>query len=90
MLSLSEIEAIAQHIALEQARQISEAMAQVLSRVKLGGPVMAVGAGAFLAEAAARRLGLEIIQPPLLASGEASLAAPAVAVARLLQEQTHV
>jgi len=77
-------------VAQEQVGQISQAMAQVLSRVKLNGPVVAVGVGAFLAEAAAARLGLAYLKPTALVSNEASLAAPAVAVARLLQEQTDV
>lgn len=90
MLSRPEIETIARYVALEQVSQISEALAQVMSQVKLSGPVLAVGVGAFLAEAAAGRLGLDYLTSPALGSGEASLAAPAVAVARLLQEQKDV
>lgn len=90
MLSRQEIEAIARYVAQKQVSQISQALAQVMSRVKLNGPVVAVGVGAFLAEAAAARLGLDSLRPPALASGEASLAAPAVAVAHLLRERNNV
>ncbi|MCL4296752.1 MAG: H4MPT-linked C1 transfer pathway protein [Anaerolineae bacterium] len=90
MLSRQEIEAIARYVAQEQVSQISQAMAQVMSRVTLNGPVVAVGVGAFLAEAAAARLGLDSLRPSVLASGEASLAAPAVAVACLLRERNDV
>jgi probable H4MPT-linked C1 transfer pathway protein len=90
MLSREEIEAVARYVAQEQVGQISQAMAQVMSRVKFNGPVVAVGVGAFLAEAAAARLGLDSLRPLALASSEASLAAPAVAVARLLQERKGV
>ncbi|MBE7556058.1 MAG: hypothetical protein HS126_33815 [Anaerolineales bacterium] len=90
MLSREEIEAIARYVAQEQVSQISQAMAQVMSRVTLNGPAVAVGVGAFLAEAAAARLGLDSLRPSALASGEASLAAPAVAVARLLRERNNV
>jgi probable H4MPT-linked C1 transfer pathway protein len=90
MLSRQEIEAIARYVAQEQVGQISQAIAQVMSRAKPNGPVVAVGVGAFLAEAAAARLGLDSLRPSALASGEASLAAPAVAVACLLQEQMDV
>jgi probable H4MPT-linked C1 transfer pathway protein len=90
MLSRQEIGAIARYVAQEQVDQISQAMAQVMSRVKLNGPVVAVGVGAFLAEIAAGRLGLDSLRPSALASGEASLAAPAVAVACLLQERNNV
>lgn len=86
LLSQAEVQAIAQYIAAEQVQQIAGAMAQVLSRVKVAGPVAGVGAGAFLAEAAAARLGLDYLHPAVLAGGAASIAAPAVAVALLLSE----
>lgn len=90
LLSQAEVQAMARYIAAEQVQQIAGAMAQVLSRVKVAGPVAGVGAGAFLAEAAAARLGLNYLRPAALASGAASIAAPAVAVALLLSEQICV
>jgi hypothetical protein len=90
LLSQAEVRAMAQYIAAEQVHQIAGGMAQVLSRVKVAGPVAAVGAGAFLAEAAAARLGLDYLRPATLASGAVSIAAPAVAVALLLNEEACV
>ncbi|MBE7474629.1 MAG: H4MPT-linked C1 transfer pathway protein [Anaerolineae bacterium] len=90
LLSQAEVQAIAQYIANEQIHQIAGAMTQVLSRVKVVGPVAAVGAGAFLAEAAAARLGLDYLRPATLASGAVSIAAPAAAVALLLNEEACV
>lgn len=90
LLSQAEVQAIARYLVAEQIHQIAGAMAQVLSRVKVAGPVAGVGAGAFLAEAAAARLGLDYIRPDALAGGAASIAAPAVAVALLLREQICV
>jgi len=90
LLSREEVWAIAQYIATEQVHQIAGAMAQVISRVKLDEPMVAVGVGAFLAEAAAVRLGLDYLRPTTLASGAVSIVAPAVAVALLLSEQDYV
>jgi probable H4MPT-linked C1 transfer pathway protein len=90
LLSQAEVQAIAHYIAAEQIEQIAAAMAQVLSRVNVAGPVTAVGVGAFLAEAAAARLGLDYFQPTTLVKGAASIAAPAAAIAILLQEQDYV
>ena len=90
LLRGDEVRAIAQYIATEQIHQIAGAMAQVMSRVPGEGSVLAVGVGAFLAEAAAARLGLSSLRPTTLSSGPASIAAPAVAVAFLLSEQVRV
>jgi probable H4MPT-linked C1 transfer pathway protein len=90
LLSQAEIRAMARYIAQEQVSQIAGAIAQVISKTGVDGPVLAVGVGAGLAEAAAVRLGLDSLRPATLAGGAASLAAPAVAVALLLQEQAHV
>lgn len=91
LLGDHEIQALAHYIAGEQVRQISEAMAQVRSGARIDSPVVAVGVGAFLAEAATARLGLNYLRPATLAlSGEASIVAPAVAVALLLSEQDRV
>lgn len=84
MLRAEEIQAIAHHIAEEQIGQIAEAMALVLSGSGLGGPVVAVGVGTFLAQRAAARLGIKCILPTALFNGNISRAAPAAAVALLL------
>jgi hypothetical protein len=90
LLPQAEIQALAQYIANEQVRQISVGMAQVLSGSERGSPVVAVGVGAFLAEAAAARLGLEYLRPTATTiGGEAGLAAPAVAAALLLAEAVY-
>lgn len=84
MLRAEEIQAIAQHIAQEQIGQIAQTMALVLSGSGLAGPVVAVGAGAFLAQKAAARLGVACILPDALFDGNISSVAPAAAVALLL------
>lgn len=84
MLSLEEIQAIASYIAAEQVNQIAEAMALVISGSDVHGPVVAVGVGTFLVQAAAARLGLECVRPAALLQAEASYVAPAAAVAFLL------
>lgn len=84
MLRAEEIQAIAHHLAQEQIRQIAEAMALVMLDSNVGGPVVAVGVGAFLAQAAAARLGVECLLPSALFDDEASQVAPAAAVALLL------
>ena len=84
LVNRAEILAIARFIAAAQINRIAQAMAQVLSQHHVdGGPVVAVGVGAFLAQAAAARLGLAWAQPPVLMS-RAGLVAPAAAVALLL------
>ncbi len=91
LLSHDEVQALARYIAGEQVRQISQAMFQVRSRGRVSGPVVTVGVGAFLAEAAAGQLGLACLKPPTLSTnGEANIAAPAVAVALLLSERNRV
>lgn len=90
MLCLDEVEAIARYVAAEQIQQISEAMAQVISSSNSQGPVVPVGVGAFLAEAAANRLGLACLSPGSLFDEAASHVAPAAAIARLLSELDDV
>jgi probable H4MPT-linked C1 transfer pathway protein len=86
MLGRAEIRTIARYIAAEQVHQVAQAIGQVISGSKIRGPVVAVGVGAFLAQAAAARLGLDYRQPSNLGDSQASHAAPAVAVARLFDE----
>jgi hypothetical protein len=90
MLRSDEITAIARHIAAEQIHQISRAMTQVVAGSGVKGPVVPVGVGAFMAEAAAARLGLDCISPDAVFDQAASDAAPAAAVAYLLRELKNV
>jgi len=61
ILAAAEIEAMAEFIHARQVCQVCEGIEQVLSRLPQlrGFPVIAVGSGAFLGEAAAKSLGLE-------------------------------
>jgi probable H4MPT-linked C1 transfer pathway protein len=86
MLTGSEIQLMARYIAAEQLRQISEAMMQVISDSKVQGPVVAVGVGDFLAQAAATQLHLSYQSPTKILVDKVSDVAPAAAVALLLSE----
>lgn len=88
MLAGHEITAMAEYLFERQVRQIAAGVRQVQARLGKRAPRGAItaGLGSFLARAAATRAGLESHD---LAAGwgeAASGAAPAVAVARLLQE----
>lgn len=88
LMSADEISRIARHLAERQAQAIAAAIFQVRARLgpKAPGSVIGAGLGSFLARSAAvrLRLGYRALGERL---GEAvSRAAPAVAVARLLQE----
>jgi uncharacterized hydantoinase/oxoprolinase family protein len=86
MLAEHDIRLIADHIAAEQVRQIGEAMMQVISGSSVRGPVVAVGVGGFLAQAAAARLEIDCQSPAKLWGEAANDVAPAAAVALLLSE----
>lgn len=90
MLRSNEISAIAGHIAAEQIHQISRTMTQVVAGSGVKGPVVPVGAGAFLAQAAAARVGLHCVSPDTVFDKATSDAAPAAAVAYLLREWEDV
>jgi probable H4MPT-linked C1 transfer pathway protein len=90
MLSNQEIRALAKYIAAGQVHQITRAMAQVISNSSAAGPVVAVGVGTFLAQAAAAKLGLECVLPTKVLGQAAINVAPAAAVAILLSEQSRV
>lgn len=99
MLSADEIQAIARHIAIEHTRQIVKAISQVNARNDVHGPLVATGAGAFLVQAAADQLGLpclslwDVLDLGIAVgeeSKEATITAPALAVALLLSEECHV
>jgi probable H4MPT-linked C1 transfer pathway protein len=81
-LAPGEIEAIAAYLHAEQVRQI-EAAARLVSTRLAGSatPVVALGAGAFLAHAGAERLGRPVVEMPWSAAERD--AAPAAALAEL-------
>jgi len=86
------IETIARFLAERQVEQIAQAIVQVLSRVQCAAPLaVPVGAGAFLAEAAAHRAGLERTAlarlAPRLTGDDWMRAAPAAALGVLLAEE---
>jgi len=89
------VEGIARFLQERQIARTVEAVHQVLSRERWAVPPTAVaaGAGEFLAEAAARRAGLESISlaalTPRLAGPSWSRAAPAAAIAVLLAEENE-
>jgi (4-(4-[2-(gamma-L-glutamylamino)ethyl]phenoxymethyl)furan-2-yl)methanamine synthase len=85
LLHPDEILAIARHIADTQVRQIAGAITQVLSAQRPGGPLVATGVGSFLAEAAASQLGLPCEHLAERLGKATADAAPAAAVAILLQ-----
>ena len=86
MLSDNDIHLMARYIAAEQVRQISEAIMQVISSNNVQGPVVAVGVGDFLAQAAAARLEIACQSPAKVLGKKAGEVAPAAAVALLLSE----
>jgi probable H4MPT-linked C1 transfer pathway protein len=86
MLTGNDIDLMARHIAAEQVRQISEAIMQVFSGSNVQGPVVAVGVGAFLAQAAAVRLEIPCQSSAKIWGDKAGDVAPAAAVAMLLSE----
>ncbi len=91
MLSTLEIEEMARYIYAQQINQIRECLDQVISRLPRlrRTPVLVLGIGAFLGEAAARSMGLEIRDT----SGEWDRVdltmAPSVAAAHLLAEHLN-
>jgi (4-(4-[2-(gamma-L-glutamylamino)ethyl]phenoxymethyl)furan-2-yl)methanamine synthase len=81
-LAVEEIDAIAEFLHAEQVRQIEAAARRVSGRVEGDPPVVPLGAGAFLARAAAARLGRAVVELPWSAAERG--AAPAAALAELL------
>jgi (4-(4-[2-(gamma-L-glutamylamino)ethyl]phenoxymethyl)furan-2-yl)methanamine synthase len=82
-----EIDAIAEFLHTEQVRRIEAAVRQVSGRLEGEVPVLPLGAGAFLARAAAEHLGLAVVELPWSAAERD--AAPAAALAELLAELLH-
>jgi probable H4MPT-linked C1 transfer pathway protein len=86
-LAAEEIDAIAAFLHAEQVRQIEAAARRVGKRLDGGAPVVALGAGAFLAREAAERLGRALVDLPWSAPERA--AAPAAALAELLARRVR-
>ncbi len=89
ILSQIEIKTIAQYVASEQIRQIAKKIIQVMSGSGVRGPIVAVGVGTFLAQAAAAQAGLDCLPPTNLLSGQAGDVAPAAAVALLFSDEQN-
>jgi hypothetical protein len=85
-LRAHEIVTMAAYIAEKQAQQITDGMLQVLSAIEreIRLPVVPVGIGGFLARSCARRLRLDLTEPPVLAGEEALPFSACVAAAYLL------
>ena len=91
MLSDAEIDELARYIHAQQIFQIRQGLDQVISRLPRlrSQPVIALGAGAFLGEAAARSLDLKIRDLGSRWGAEELAMAPCVAAARLLADQLN-
>jgi probable H4MPT-linked C1 transfer pathway protein len=81
-LGVEEIDAIAAYLHGEQVSRLEEAVCRVQGPLPSDAPVVAVGAGAFMAVEAAARLGRPIAPAPWGASGDE--VAPAAALAAIL------
>ncbi len=90
MLRMAEIEAIAHAIAAEQTSQIAGAINRVMAESGVAGPIVAAGAGSFLAEDAAAQLDLACVSLAATLGVAASYAAPAAALALLLAPTNDV
>ncbi len=88
-LKIGEVDAIAGYLYAEQVRQLEEAARRVGSRSPQNAPVVALGAGAFLARDVASRLGRPLAVPPASWGAGAARAAPAVALALMLERRTR-
>ena len=88
-VSEADVTAIANHVARAQTRQIAHGIRQVLRRLGVARPGVAVvaGSGAFIARAAAESADLAACDPVGGPGGDAWRVAPAAAVAYLLAEQ---
>ncbi|MHB0980169.1 MAG: hydantoinase/oxoprolinase family protein [Thermoleophilia bacterium] len=86
MLRDEEIRTVAVYLCEKQLHQISEGLLQVLSRLEDARnlPLVAAGAGSFLAVEVGRRLGLRVLEPGELWPGVGPTALPAAAAACLL------
>jgi probable H4MPT-linked C1 transfer pathway protein len=83
-----EIEAIAAHLHSEQVRQVEAAARRVSARLPdRAMPIVALGSGAFIARAVARRLGRSVLEMPW-STAERDVA-PAAALAELAAAGRH-
>jgi probable H4MPT-linked C1 transfer pathway protein len=89
MLSAAEVDEMANAIYHQQMRQIQEAVQQVLSRLPghRALPLVAIGAGSFLAAQIGQQLGLKVLDLATHWGHEVSEVAPCLAVAHLLAER---
>lgn len=90
MATDEDLTVLAEHVASCQVRLITAAIRQVCGRLKSQAPRMALtaGVGSVLARMASARAGLQAGDLAQSLGRRASAAAPAVAVARLLAEET--
>ena len=89
MLAPEEIDEMARYIFEQQVRQICEGVEQVLSRSPLFRrlPVVVLGVGAFLGSAAAKKIGLEVIDLESRWGRDKLSVVPCLAAASLLAER---
>lgn len=89
MLAQEAIDRIADYIYQQQLAQIGRALSQVLSQLPGSRqvPVVALGAGAFIAAEAAQRLGLLVTNLADIWGQQEAQVAPCLAAAHLLAEQ---
>jgi len=92
MLSLAEIEEMALYIHKRQIRQIMLGMERVISRLPRlkNHPVIVLGAGAFMAEEASKKLGMEVADLDKDFSRQKLAVAPCLAAAHLLAKHLSV
>ena len=83
-LAGSEIDAIVDHLAAEQLRQLAAAARRALARTSPAAPVVPLGAGAFMAREVATGLGRELAAPPAGWGEAGARLAPALGLAEML------
>ncbi len=90
MVTDEDLTVLAEHVAGCQVRLITAAIRQVCGRLKPQAPrtALTAGVGSVLARMASARAGLQVSDLAQSLGHRASAAAPAVAVARLLAEET--
>jgi uncharacterized hydantoinase/oxoprolinase family protein len=92
MLTSDQIEEMARYIHNRQIRQIVEGMGQVISRLPhlKNHSVIALGAGAFMAEEASKSFGMEVVDLDKDYSADKLAVAPCLAAAHLLAGHLRV
>jgi uncharacterized hydantoinase/oxoprolinase family protein len=89
-LDAEAVDAIARYLHEEQVRRVEAAARRAVERVDAGAPVVALGAGAFLAREAAGRLGRGVTEGPAEWREAGAEPGPAAALARLLAARLGV